>query len=160
MTRFIPCLIVVAACSTSSPSAPSSPKGAPEIFRQVQFDPFAAIALGKPVPPDAPPLMRVAENTLRLTNGRFGDTDSIYVRLANGSVRGMEFFYGSQKDVAAAVASYRDDLGVPHREETTDSAGGSLYRATWRNASTLFQISRYERAGRSPRAWSTLVDRR
>jgi hypothetical protein len=159
MARRLIFAIGIVASSCTAPAPVPSTRGQPTIFREVSFQPFAAVVLGEPLPPRAPPT--VPQGTLlSVSKSGFGGADSIYFRLGvDGRVNAMFFVYPLSDDFTASIKEYEGDLGPPVQRESVDSAGGKIERVLWRDSLTEFALSRFTQAGVVRRYSSALIDR-
>jgi hypothetical protein len=145
--------------SASMAAAQRASASNPKIFRQVTFQPFAPITLGRPLPGRAPRTIPVRPGRVALTLHDFGDSDSVYVDSnSDFTVRALEFVYPRTKDIRAAVADYEQFLWPAH-QAATDSARQRLQRWTWRDSDTEFQLSVLGSSHAVGRVWSVLRDR-
>lgn len=152
MRSIIGILLAAVLCGCASGPRPAPLAERPPIFREISIGIGQRIALGAPVPANARPLLeRVSDREMRVRTGRFGDADSIHLRLdAGGRVRGMRFVYAPGTGYDTIVASYLDDLGPPvHR-----SGRGASRVTRWEDARTRFEVFT-----RGPLVGSELTDR-
>jgi hypothetical protein len=129
------------------------------IFREVQFDPYAPVTLGQPLPERAPRTVGRAD-LLAFAEAGFGGTDSIYLALsADRGVTAMYFVYPDTTNFAAAISSYEESLGAPVTRTTLDSAGGRVEHIVWEDTVTRFIMGRYVSSAGTQRVSSALIDR-
>ena len=151
--------ILASACASQPETPEAGGTGAPTIFREVEFQPFAAITLGEPLRRRTPQTVARGD-LLALTEPGFGGTDSVYLRLySDRRVAALYFVYPDTTNFSAAVASYEATLGAPRSDVTMDSASGRVQHVTWEDSATTFVMGQFVTSIGKRRISSALVDR-
>jgi hypothetical protein len=164
---FIGIFLALAACSgrpepASRRIAADSATTELSIFREIDIRPFGKITLGAPFTRRSPSVVAVGPRlfALNAAGGHFANTDSILVRVDDGSlVRAVYFVYLPGTDFSAGIADYQSSLGPPTAQGVNDSAGGKLERTVWEDRRTHFEMTRFSVPGMRPRVASAMIDR-
>jgi hypothetical protein len=145
--------------SASTTHAQQPARSAPtQIFREVQFPPYAPIRLGEAIRSNAPPGQR--RGTDRIVLSGFGGTDSITIQLDRSShVVALRFVYPDWRSYSSLVDGYLAVLGQPASRVDADSAEGHIERAVWQDSLTRFELRRFSRGEKTISLTSLLADR-
>jgi hypothetical protein len=145
--------------SASTTHAQQPARSAPtQIFREVQFPPYAPIRLGEAIRSNAPPGQR--RGTDRIVLSGFGGTDSITIQLDRSShVVALRFVYPDWRSYSSLVDGYLAVLEQPASRVDADSAEGRIERAVWQDSLTRFELRRFSRGEKTLSLTSLLTDR-